>query len=90
MRTFRYNEQLETPIRGVHSRVVERTEAEILDEYFMYWSQQMINVGRQDDISEQACIDDWVTVNWAWEVPTIERKPMTQQELERTGQDIRD
>ena len=45
-----------------------KTEAEIISEYFPWWSEQMTKVGKQDQISEQACIEDWVVVHWAYEV----------------------
>lgn len=93
MRTFRYNQQLEIPRNGVHSVTIERTEAEILEDYFCDWAQRMINTGNQDLITEKACIDDWIGNNEAWEVPTEvnnKPRPMTQIELERTGQDLRD
>lgn len=95
MRTFRFNQQLECPINGVLNVVIERTDVEILEEYFMYWAQRMIDCGRADAINEENCIQDWIVVHWAWEVPNasdVELKPkqMTQAELERTGQDIRD
>ena len=46
----------------------EKTELEILAEYFECWSAEMRKNGREDIISEKRCIDDWVVTNWAWEV----------------------
>lgn len=46
----------------------EKTEAEILADYFECWSAKMKKVGREHFISEERCIEDWVTVNLAWEV----------------------
>jgi hypothetical protein len=46
----------------------EKTELEILAEYFECWSAKMRKNGREDLISEKRCIDDWVVTNWAWEV----------------------
>lgn len=48
---------------------VEETlsEAMILQYYYPYWSEQMHKVGKQDMISEELCIEDWVIVHWAWE-----------------------
>ena len=46
----------------------EKTELEILAEYFECWSAEMRKSGREDLISEKRCIDDWVVTNWAWEV----------------------
>ena len=42
------------------------TEAQILEEYFPWWKAELVRLGREHLISEQACIEDWVTVHWAW------------------------
>ena len=44
------------------------TEQQILAEYWDYWCQQMRKVGKGDQLSEEHCIEDWITVNWAIEV----------------------
>jgi len=49
------------------------TEEEIFDFYWDYWKEKMKKKeGTWNDccLSElvQMCIDDWVTVHWAWEV----------------------
>lgn len=41
------------------------TESKILSVYWAYWSNQMLRVGRSPMITEQNCIDDFVTVHWA-------------------------
>jgi hypothetical protein len=41
------------------------TEEEILRDFFPFWSAQMIRVGKQELISPENCIDDWVVVHWA-------------------------
>jgi hypothetical protein len=41
------------------------TEDQILSSYYKYWSIKMIEAGKGDDISREACIDDWVVVHWA-------------------------
>jgi hypothetical protein len=46
------------------------SEDTILDFYWDAWCNAMMNHSnpdRQDMINEQHCIDDFVTVNWAWE-----------------------
>ena len=43
------------------------TEVDILATYYPYWCEQMRKVHKEDQISEQNCIDDWVVVHWAWE-----------------------
>ena len=49
------------------------SEDEILDAYYLYWSNQMIKVNKLPMVTEQHCLDDWITVYWAWEVaqPTL-------------------
>ena len=42
------------------------TDAEILAQYFPYWSAQMTKAGKADQISDEYCIDDFVVVHWAW------------------------
>lgn len=48
--------------------VIEKTEQQILDEYWDYWSGRMIEkFGTGDErITQENCIDDFVVVNWAW------------------------
>jgi hypothetical protein len=41
------------------------TEAAILREYWVDWSSEMIELEREDQISEQNCISDWVQKHWA-------------------------
>jgi hypothetical protein len=48
--------------------VCEATDAEILKMYYPYWCEQMRKVGRENLISEEACLEDFIVVNWAWEV----------------------
>lgn len=56
-RTWRYQDQ------GGEYRI---TDTEILAQYFPYWSAQMTRAGKADQISEAACIEDFVVVHWAW------------------------
>lgn len=42
------------------------SEQEILRQYFPYWSNRMKEVGHEHLITRQNCIDDWVTLHWAW------------------------
>jgi hypothetical protein len=47
---------------------VVKTEEQILREYLPYWTRRMEEIGKSHLISPEYCIDDWVVVNWAWEV----------------------
>lgn len=49
---------------GVH----EISRSQILKEYFAYWSEQMRKVGKADQISEDACVEDFLVVYWAYEI----------------------
>lgn len=37
----------------------------ILANYFDYWKGKMIGAHKEDQISEDLCIQDWVTIHWA-------------------------
>lgn len=44
------------------------TDKQILDTYYSWWSGEMLRVHRAPMITPEMCIEDWVTVHWAWEV----------------------
>ena len=60
-RRFAYNEQGE-------SEPVELSYSEIIKEYFPYWSARMKSIGKESEISEDACVLDWCIVHCAWEI----------------------
>jgi hypothetical protein len=41
------------------------SRAEVLAQYFEWWSEQMRKAGKEDLISEEACIEDFIVVHWA-------------------------
>jgi len=41
------------------------SEKDILDYYWDWWSGKMKEVGKQELISEERCIEDWCVVHWA-------------------------
>lgn len=49
---------------GVH----DITRESILDIYYKYWSNQMKKVGKEDQISEEACIEDFLIAHYGWEI----------------------
>lgn len=67
MRVWRYA----VPTSATDPTPVEHrlTEAEILAQYFPYWSSEMQRLGRTADISAENCLADWVVVHWAEAVP---------------------
>jgi len=46
-------------------RVLIQSEKTILDYYYLYWCDRMVKAGKEDQISEDNYLDDWVVVNWA-------------------------
>lgn len=56
--------------QGTPEDLVRLSELEILQDYQAYWEDKMIQKYGKDSnlISEENCIEDWVVVNWAWEV----------------------
>ena len=68
MRTFAYNEQgLEFPVLV--------TEDEIRRTYWPYWCGEMTKRGKTDMITWANCLDDWLVVNWAWEITSASPAP---------------
>ncbi len=70
MRTWLYNEQVFAPGgKLIGNDVVEITDSGIIVEYWDHWIKMMENVHGCDSplITRENCIQDWVTVNWAWE-----------------------
>lgn len=65
MRVFKYNEYEDTEPRLI-------TEQEIRVEYWPYWYERMCKkFGKQEvdnKFTFEDCLNDWVIVNWAWEV----------------------
>lgn len=61
MRVFAYNEQ-------EANNPLLITDKQILEEYYPWWKEQMIKVNKSNLINEDNCIDDWVIINWAWEL----------------------
>lgn len=44
------------------------TEAEIMRDYYPWWCKEMDKAGKNGLISKENCIEDWITVNWAYEI----------------------
>lgn len=60
MRTWKFWDNSEAPT------II--TDDEIREEYWPYWHTKMVELGRYDQITIENCIQDFVTVYWAWEV----------------------
>lgn len=45
------------------------TDTDILRDYYLYWSREMLkHGGLSPRITPENCIEDFVVVNWAWEL----------------------
>ena len=44
------------------------TEDYIREHYFPYWKEMMIKVKKENEISFESCLEDWIVVNWAEEI----------------------
>jgi len=64
MRKFQYGE-IDDDGNDV---LVTVTEEEIISIYGPYWEKQMVMVGKGMLISKERCIEDWVIINWAYEI----------------------
>jgi hypothetical protein len=66
MRRFAYNEP---SADFSENTVVVVTEQDILDQYWDFWSDAMLHVHKSPMITKENCLQDFVVVNWAWELP---------------------
>lgn len=68
MRYFSYDE----PDENFNNVVVTKSEEEIRKEYYPLWYEKMCKKFGKEvvdrDYSFEDCLDDWIVVNWAWEV----------------------
>lgn len=64
-----YNEPIFQGGALIGNEVIEKTEQQILDDYWDHWNARMIaKFGEGHElITKENCIEDWVAVNWAWE-----------------------
>jgi hypothetical protein len=66
MKYYSYVEPLDDEMNPA---TIVMSEKEILAEYYDYWCTRMREVGKEDEISEQKCIEDWCIVHWALPEP---------------------
>tara|TARA_R110000868_G_scaffold99534_1_gene273880 strand:- start:237 stop:467 length:231 start_codon:yes stop_codon:yes gene_type:complete len=70
MRLWQFNDIQDSITFDAITRCVD--ENEILAMYWDYWSERMKLRGyTEKEITKESCIDEWVVVNWAWEVSQI-------------------
>lgn len=71
MRKFAYNEPIFSEDGSIFgNRVIEFTEEQIRETYFPFWKAKMEKKYGVDHfyINFDTCVEDWITVNWAWEI----------------------
>ena len=68
--------------------VVTKSEDEILDEYYEYFISRMKRVNKEDLISKDNCINDWVVVHWAWNASLDEDLKSQAKDTVKAGNDI--
>jgi hypothetical protein len=65
-RVWYYNELIDDG-DVVQDVVMNKTEEDILKDYWDYWSSRMKSHGKpESDINRENCIEDWIHVYWAW------------------------
>lgn len=69
MKHYSYNEyDSDHPNGGF---VITKSEKEIVEEFYDYWYEKMVKKFGKEHVDANYvkldCIDDWVTIHWAWE-----------------------
>jgi len=69
MRYYSYNEYVEDPDAN---SVVTVSEEDIRRDYWPFWYGKMCKKYGKEHVdanySFEECLEDWIVVNWAWEV----------------------
>lgn len=73
MKTYAYNDPIFDGTGNlVGNSIVNVTEPQILNVYWDYWYDEMCKKFGKEHVdthySTTDCIEDWVIVNWAWQV----------------------
>lgn len=61
---------------GEHGQHVQETwsREQILKSYYTYWNRKMFESGNSHLVSEERCIEDWITIHWAMETDEFGNK----------------
>ena len=73
MRIFSYIEPADPDSGNWEPREVTVTSEEIEEDYWPWWSAKMLSSGRTPTMEN--CIQDFLAVNWATELPSGEGSP---------------
>jgi hypothetical protein len=73
VRYYSYNEpDMDAAGNILENKVITISEDEIRKDYYPYWYERMCNKFGKEHVdanySFEDCLDDWIVVNWAWEV----------------------
>lgn len=72
MKTYSFVE----PLHGHSFTTLEvvMTEDDIIDHYYDHWSERLKDIGKEDQINRENCIEDFIIGNWAieWEDSYVE------------------
>ena len=72
MRYFCYDELVDPGFLREGTRVVTVSEQEIREEYYPWWYEKMCKKYGKEEVhknwSFEECLEDWVTLHYAWEV----------------------
>lgn len=70
MRYYSYNEYKTEP--GVDDYVETVSEEDIRKTYYPYWYDKMVKKFGKEVVEKnycfEDCLEDWIVVNWAWEI----------------------
>lgn len=66
MRRFKYLDPPTPRYPDGEVRVFKEEDIRML--YYPYWSEKMKKAGKEDLISFENCLEDWMVVNWAEEI----------------------
>ena len=61
---YSYNE---IDLDPLNESIVTVSEQQILESFYDFWVEKMKKIGKESLISKEKCIEDWVTIHWAWE-----------------------
>lgn len=57
----------------------------VLDYYWTYWRDRMLQQDKQDQITEETCILDWATIHWAQEITPGALEQFVEQQVSKSS-----
>lgn len=70
MKVYCFNDPIFKGSKIIGNVVQQYTREDVLGEYWVSWSNAMVKKfgPGHELITEDNCVEDWKTVNWAWEI----------------------